>query len=73
MSEKSLGDPRLFKTIINHEEQWSIWPEDTRLPSGWRYIGTSGSREDCLRHIEEQSRQRALAYYESLRSDTLKP
>jgi MbtH protein len=38
--------------VVNHEEQYSIWPAGTGLPAGWRAEGTSGTRQDCLDHIE---------------------
>jgi MbtH protein len=42
----------LFKVVVNHEEQYSIWPADRANPLGWRDEGKSGSREECLAHIE---------------------
>lgn len=39
--------------VVNHEEQFSIWPCTRPLPSGWREEGTRGSRETCLAHIEK--------------------
>ncbi|GIH92031.1 MbtH family protein [Planobispora siamensis] len=38
--------------VVNHEEQYSIWPADRELPSGWRAEGTAGDRQECLDHIE---------------------
>lgn len=38
--------------MVNHEEQYSIWPAGRDLPSGWRAEGTSGGRDECLAHIE---------------------
>jgi MbtH protein len=38
--------------VVNHEEQYSIWPADRDLPPGWRAAGFSGSREECLAHID---------------------
>ncbi|MFE2043086.1 MbtH family protein [Streptomyces sp. NPDC059477] len=37
--------------VVNAEEQYSIWPEAKALPAGWRTIGVSGSREECLAHV----------------------
>jgi MbtH protein len=39
--------------VINHEEQYSIWPSEQRRPAGWRDIGRKGSKEQCLEYIEE--------------------
>lgn len=41
-----------YLVVINHEEQYSVWFADRETPAGWRAEGTSGSREECLDHIE---------------------
>ena len=46
-------DTTTYKVVINHEEQYSIWPEDRENPLGWRDVGKSGPKEECLDHIEE--------------------
>lgn len=38
--------------VVNHEEQYSVWAADRELPAGWRAEGFSGTREECLEHIE---------------------
>ena len=42
-----------FAVVVNIEEQYSIWPADRELPRGWRAEGTSGTKDDCLAHIQE--------------------
>ncbi|WP_322044775.1 MbtH family protein [Paraburkholderia sp. J67] len=42
----------MFNVVVNHEEQYSIWPEYKALPEGWRAAGKTGTREACLAHIE---------------------
>ncbi|MCW8127253.1 MbtH family NRPS accessory protein [Microbulbifer halophilus] len=49
----SMDDPDTqFTVVINGEEQYSIWPDYKPLPDGWREAGKSGTREECLAHIE---------------------
>ncbi|AKS43021.1 MbtH family protein [Wenzhouxiangella marina] len=43
---------QIYKVIINHEEQYSIWPADRENPAGWRDAGFSGVKQDCLNYIE---------------------
>ena len=43
----------VYRVVLNHEEQYSIWPETEPLPSGWNDGGKTGSREECLSYIEE--------------------
>jgi MbtH protein len=38
---------------MNHEEQYSIWPDDRANPLGWNDTGKTGSKEECLAHIDE--------------------
>ena len=42
-----------YQVVINHEEQYSIWPLDRPLARGWRTVGRPGSKEQCLELIEE--------------------
>lgn len=38
--------------VVNHEEQYSIWTADREPPPGWRATGFTGTRDECLAHIE---------------------
>ena len=40
-----------FQVVVNHEEQYSIWPEYKEIPQGWRAAGKSGLKKDCLAYI----------------------
>ncbi len=42
-----------YKVVINHEEQYSIWPEDRDNPLGWTDVGVNGSKSECLDHIDK--------------------
>jgi uncharacterized protein YbdZ (MbtH family) len=46
-------DTTVYRVVVNHEEQYSIWPVDRDLPLGWRDAGKSGLKAECLAHIEE--------------------
>lgn len=39
--------------VVNDVGQYSIWPDDRDLPSGWRLAGFTGPRRDCLDHIDQ--------------------
>jgi uncharacterized protein YbdZ (MbtH family) len=45
-------DTTVYKVVINHEEQYSIWPESRENPPGWTSIGVTGPKAACLSHIE---------------------
>lgn len=46
-------DPRIYKVVVNAEEQYSIWPVDQEPPLGWKEAGKEGSKQECLDYIEE--------------------
>jgi uncharacterized protein YbdZ (MbtH family) len=43
----------MYKVVVNHEEQYSIWPLERENPLGWRDAGKHGSKEECLAYIAE--------------------
>ena len=47
------NDATLYKVVVNHEEQYSIWAADRENPLGWRDVGKSGPKAECLAYIEE--------------------
>ena len=47
------NDSTIYKVVVNHEEQYSIWPADRENPLGWRDVGKSGPKAECLAYIEE--------------------
>jgi MbtH protein len=49
----SWGDENtVFDVVINHEEQYSIWPSYKPVPAGWSKVGKQGLKADCLAYID---------------------
>lgn len=46
-------DKTIYKVVVNHEEQYSIWPDYRDIPLGWTAVGKSGTKAQCLAYIEE--------------------
>jgi MbtH protein len=46
-------DKTVYRAVVNHEEQYSIWPAHRDLPLGWRDAGKSGTKTECLEHISQ--------------------
>jgi len=46
-------DTTTYQVVVNHEEQYSIWPSDREPPLGWKSVGKSGPKADCLAYIKE--------------------
>ena len=43
----------LFVVLINHEEQYSLWPDYKEVPLGWTRVGEAGPKQQCLDYINE--------------------
>jgi MbtH protein len=46
-------DSTIYRVVVNHEEQYSIWPDYKEIPLGWRDVGRSGPKDECLAYIKE--------------------
>ncbi len=46
-------DNTIYKVVMNHEEQYSIWPADRENALGWVDVGKTGTKAECLAHIKE--------------------
>ncbi len=46
-------NPIIYNVVLNHEEQYSIWPADKENAPGWKEAGKSGTKEECLDYIRE--------------------
>ena len=48
MNQETQEDITIYRVVINEEEQYSIWPEYKEIPYGWKEVGTSGLKSECL-------------------------
>ncbi|MBU0491633.1 MAG: MbtH family protein [Chloroflexi bacterium] len=46
-------DMTIYKVVINHEEQYSIWPAYRENAPGWRDAGKEGLKQECLDYIKQ--------------------
>ena len=46
-------DNIVYKVVMNHEEQYSIWPADRENALGWMDAGFQGNKQECLAYIEQ--------------------
>jgi MbtH protein len=53
LSWEEREDTTIYEAVVNHEEQYSIWPADRELPLGWNKAGKSGLKPEVLAWIEE--------------------
>ena len=53
MSSDEREDSSIYKVVVNHEDQYSIWPADRENALGWNDTGKSGTKAECLAYIKE--------------------
>ena len=53
MQNDEREDNTIYKVVVNHEEQYSIWPADRENALGWKDVGKSGPKAECLAYIKE--------------------
>ena len=53
MNQEEQEDSTVYKVVVNHEEQYSIWPADRENAPGWKDAGKSGSKAECLAYNKE--------------------
>lgn len=53
MNQDSGEDKTIYLVVIDEEERYSIWPEYKDIPYGWKAVGESGLKAECLEYIKE--------------------
>lgn len=53
MNQDTQTDTAIYKVVVNHEEQYSIWPANRENPVGWNNADKSGLKQECLDYIKE--------------------
>jgi MbtH protein len=53
MNREEAEDTTVYNVVVNHEEQYSIWPADRENAPGWRNVGKRGTKTECLAYIKE--------------------
>lgn len=47
-------EDEIFIVLVNHEEQYSIWPQWKAVPDGWRAVdGITGDKKTVLEYVEQ--------------------
>ncbi len=53
MNQDDAVDNTIYNVVVNHEEQYSIWPAEKENALGWSNAGKSGLKQECLGYIKE--------------------
>jgi len=67
-------DTTVYRVIVNHEEQYSIWLESRENPVGWTSVGVTGLKGECLNYIESVwTDMRPLSVRKAMERDSASP
>jgi MbtH protein len=53
MDPEDQEDLTVYDVVINHEEQYSIWPAHKEPPAGWNRAGKQGNKAECLAYVDQ--------------------
>ncbi|MGW4629719.1 MbtH family protein [Streptomyces rubiginosohelvolus] len=42
----------LYQVVVNDEGEYSVWPANNEVLPGYRAEGTTGTRHECMNHIQ---------------------
>lgn len=46
-------DDRIYRVLVNREEQYAIWLADLEIPKGWESVGPTDKKDVCLAYVKE--------------------
>jgi len=42
-----------FVVVINHEEQYALWPDFSAIPAGWTQVFGPDKKQPCLEFVKQ--------------------
>jgi MbtH protein len=52
MNADEREDTTIYRDVVNHEEQYSIWPDHRDNPLGWRDVGKGAPKGNAWPSLE---------------------
>lgn len=46
-------DQKVYKVVVNDQQQYSIWPADRENAMSWKDAGRTGTKAECLDYINQ--------------------
>lgn len=46
-----IEDTRAYQAVVHDGEHYSVWLADREVPKGWRAVGRTGLKDECLSSI----------------------
>jgi len=51
------GDTTIYKALVDHDQDYSIWPANRENPLGWYDAGKVGTRDEVMAYIDQRKRE----------------
>lgn len=48
-----MDDDARYQVLVNDEDQYSLWLANHDVPAGWRSVGVSGSKQECMDYVDQ--------------------
>ena len=45
--------PAAWTVLVNHEEQYGLYPAHKKAPEGWSPAGFTGTEDECQAYVDE--------------------
>ncbi|AUJ12672.1 antibiotic synthesis protein MbtH [Xanthomonas oryzae pv. oryzae] len=53
MSIQDDEQDQIYVVVINHEEQYALWPDYADAPNGWSVVFGPNPKQACLDYVNE--------------------
>jgi MbtH protein len=44
---------QIYTVLINDEEQYSLWLSHKEIPAGWKSVGITGTKAECMEYVDK--------------------
>jgi MbtH protein len=53
MSSRDDDNDSLHVVVVNHEEQYALWPDYSPVPAGWTQVFGPDKKPPCLEYVKQ--------------------
>jgi MbtH protein len=53
INKSKIEKEKIYRVLVNGEEQYSLWAADHKIPNGWQSVGPTGPKDVCLSFVKE--------------------
>ncbi len=53
MADRDDVQDEMYVVVLNHEEQYALWPDYAAVPAGWTVVFGPDKKPPCLEYVKE--------------------